>query len=197
MAVATYAEVSWERMSNAVEKVRQRLLRAARALEQAKVPYAVAGGNAVAAWVSRVDEAAVRNTQDVDIILRRADLPAARMALEQAGFVYRHVANMDMFLDGPDAKARDAVHVVFAAEKVRAEYAAPVPDVSESEETETFRLLSLAALVQMKLTSFRDKDRVHLRDLMDVGLVDATWLEQPMPVALLSRLQELLDNPEG
>jgi len=38
---------------------------------------------------------------------------------------------------------------------------------------------------------------VHLRDLMDVGLVDATWLEQPMPVALLSRLQELLDNPEG
>ena len=196
MAVATYAEVSWERMSNAVEKVRQRLLRAARALEQAKVPYAVAGGNAVAAWVSRVDEAAVRNTQDVDIILRRADLPAARTALEQAGFVYRHVANMDMFLDGPDAKARDAVHVVFAAEKVRAEYAAPVPDVSESEETETFRL-SLAALVQMKLTSFRDKDRVHLRDLMDVGLVDATWLEQPMPVALLSRLQELLDNPEG
>ena len=197
MAVATYAEVSWERMSNAVEKVRQRLLRAARALEQAKVPYAVAGGNAVAAWVSRVDEAAVRNTQDVDIILRRADLPAARTALEQAGFVYRHVAGMDMFLDGPDAKARDAVHVVFAAEKVRAEYAAPVPDVSESEETETFRLLSLAALVQMKLTSFRDKDRVHLRDLMDVGLVDATWLEQPMPVALLSRLQELLDNPEG
>jgi hypothetical protein len=197
MAVATYAEVSWERMSNAVEKVRQRLLRAARALEQAKVPYAVAGGNAVAAWVSRVDEAAVRNTQDVDIILRRSDLPAARTALEQAGFVYRHVANMDMFLDGPDAKARDAVHVVFAAEKVRAEYAAPVPDVSESEETETFRLLSLAALVQMKLTSFRDKDRVHLRDLMDVGLVDATWLEQPMPVALLSRLQELLDNPEG
>ena len=197
MAVATYAEVSWERMSNAVEKVRQRLLRAARALEQAKVPYAVAGGNAVAAWVSRVDEAAVRNTQDVDIILRRADLPAARTALEQAGFVYRHVANMDMFLDGPDAKARDVVHVVFAAEKVRAEYAAPVPDVSESEETETFRLLSLAALVQMKLTSFCDKDRVHLRDLMDVGLVDATWLEQPMPVALLSRLQELLDNPEG
>ena len=197
MAVATYAEVSWERMSNAVEKVRQRLLRAARALEQAKVPYAVAGGNAVAAWVSRVDEAAVRNTQYVDIILRRADLPAARTALEQAGFVYRHVANMDMFLDGPDAKARDAVHVVFAAEKVRAEYAAPVPDVSESEETETFRLLSLDALVQMKLTSFRDKDRVHLRDLMDVGLVDATWLEQPMPVALLSRLQELFDNPEG
>ena len=196
MPVATYAEVSWERMSNAVEKVRQRLLRAARALEQAKVLYAVAGGNAVAAWVSRVDEAAVRNTQDVDIVLRHADLFAARTALEHAGFVYRHAANLDMFLDGADAKARDAVHIVFAAEKVRADYAAPAPDVSESEATETFRLLSLDALVRMKLTSFRDKDRVHLRDLMDVGLIDGSWPER-MPTVLRARLQELLDNPEG
>ena len=59
---------SLERMVNAVEKVRQRLLRAAEALETAKVRYAVAGGNAVALWVSRVDESAVRNTQDVDIL---------------------------------------------------------------------------------------------------------------------------------
>jgi hypothetical protein len=193
---AAYAAVSWERMSNAVENVRRRLLRAAAALAQAKIPYAVAGGNAVAAWVSRIDEAAVRNTQDVDIVLRRADLPAARTALEQEGFVYRHVASIDMFLDGENAKARDAVHIVFAAEKVRDDYAAPAPDVSESEETETFRLLSLDALVRMKLTSFRDKDRVHLRDLMEVGLVDASWLEK-VPEALKPRLQELLDNPEG
>jgi hypothetical protein len=196
MAVTTYAEVSWERMSNAIEKVRQRLLRAAGALKQARIAYAVAGGNAVAAWVSRVDEAAVRNTQDVDIILRRADLPAARAALEQAGFVYRHAASIDMFLDGPDAKARDAVHIVFASEKVRPDYATAVPDVSESEETETFRLVSLEALVRMKLTSFRDKDRVHLRDLIDVGLVDASWLNR-LPSPLQPRLQEILDHPEG
>ena len=196
MAIATYAGVSWERMSNAVEKVRQRLLRAARALEQVKVPYAVAGGNAVAAWVSRVDEAAVRNTQDVDIVLRRADLSTARKTLEQAGFVYRHAANQDMFLDGPDAKVRDAVHIVFAAEKVRPDYVSPVPDVSESEETETFRLLSLDALTRMKLTSFRDKDRVHLRDMIAVGLIDAGWLEK-IPVFLRPRLQQLLENPEG
>jgi hypothetical protein len=196
MAVATYAEVSWERMSNAVENVRRRLLRAVRALADAHVPYAVAGGNAIAAWVSRVDEAAVRNTQDVDIILRRADLPLARKALEQAGFIYRHAASIDMFLDGADAKARDAVHIVFASEKVRADYAAPAPDVFESEETETFRLLSLGALVRMKLTSFRDKDRVHLRDLIDVGLVDVSWLEK-VPANLSPRLQELLNNPEG
>ena len=196
MAVTTYAEVSWERMSNAIEKVRRRLLRTVRALEKAGVPYAVAGGNAVAAWVSRVDEAAVRNTQDVDILLRRADLAAARKALEETGFVYRHAVGMDMFLDGPDAKARDAVHVVFASEKVRPDYAAAAPDVSESEETETFRLVTLEALVKMKLTSFRDKDRVHVRDLMGVGLVDASWPTR-LPSPLQVRLQELLDNPEG
>jgi hypothetical protein len=132
----------------------------------------------------------------VDIVLRRADLAAAREALERAGFVYRHAASMDMFLDGPDAKARDAVYIVFAAERVCADYTALVPDVSESEATETFRLLSLDALVRMKLTSFRDKDRVHLRDLMDVGLVDASWLEK-VPATLRPRLQELLDHPEG
>ena len=192
----SFAEVSWERMSRAVEKVRQRLLRAARALEQAQVPYAVAGGNAVAAWVSRVDESAVRNTQDVDIVLRRSDLNAARSALEQEGFVYRHAAGIDMFLDGRDAKARDAVHVVFAAEKVRADYTETAPDVLESERATDFCLLTLDALVRMKLTSFRDKDRVHLRDLIEVGLIDRTWLDH-VPDSLRSRLQNLLDNPDG
>src|SRR5579859_6569621 len=78
---------SLDRMVRAVEKVRARLLRATAALEQAGIPYAVAGGNAVAAWVSRVDDAAVRNTRDVDILLRRSDLSAARAALESTGFV--------------------------------------------------------------------------------------------------------------
>src|SRR5512134_1756989 len=107
-------EVSWERMIRAVEKVRQRLRRAVAALEAARVPYAVAGGNAVAAWVSRVDEAAVRNTQDVDILVRRSDLEAITRAMQAAGFFYRHASGVDMFLDGPQAKARDAVHLVFA-----------------------------------------------------------------------------------
>ena len=183
-------------MVRAVERVRERLRRAVAALEAAQVPYAVAGGNAVAAWVSRVDEAAVRNTQDVDILLRRADLSAAITAMTQAGFVHRHAAGLEMFLDGPKAGARDAVHVVFAAEKVRSHYVLPAPDVTEAETTMAFRLLSLDALVRMKLTSFRDKDRTHLRDLIEVGLVDASWLPKLLP-ELAGRLQNLLDNPEG
>jgi hypothetical protein len=72
MTAVQLGSVSWERMIHAVEKVRERILRAAAALEVAGIPYAVVDGNAAAAWVSRVDESAVRNTRDVDILLRRA-----------------------------------------------------------------------------------------------------------------------------
>ncbi|CAG1011145.1 hypothetical protein PHYC_04014 [Phycisphaerales bacterium] len=53
-----------QRMMNAVESVRQRLQRATMALQSRNVPYAVA------ACVATIDEAAVRNTQDVDILIR-------------------------------------------------------------------------------------------------------------------------------
>jgi hypothetical protein len=183
-------------MVSAVEKVRQRLLRTAATLEAAGIPYAVGGGNAVAAWVARVDEAAVRNTQDVDVLLRRDDLESAKAAMTKAGFVHRRTAGMDIFLDGPRAKARDAVHIVFANEKVRAHERAANPDVSQSEPADGFRVLSLEVLVRCELTAFGEKDRVHLRDLIDVGLVDSTWPAR-LPVELGPRLQSLLDTPEG
>ena len=185
-----------DRMERAVEKVRGRLLRSTAALEAAGVPYAVIGGNAVMAWVEQVDEAAVRFTQDVDLVLRRDDLERAKTALEKAGFVHRRSAGIEMFLDGPGAKARDAVHVIFSGEKVRPEYVAPVPDVAESVSFKSYRVLSLEAVVRMKLTSNRDKDRMHLRDMLGVGLIDATWPAR-YPPELAARLQHLLDTPDG
>ncbi len=188
-------ETLLNKMVLAVERVRRRLLRATEALRNAGIEYAVAGGNAVAAWVATVDPAAVRNTQDVDILLRRVDLAGASRALEAAGFIYRHSSSIDMFLDGPDASARDAVHVVPAAEKIRPEYSLAAPDVTESKQTDQFRLLDLEALVRMKLTSYRRKDQVHLLDLLGVGLIDATWPAR-MPAELGARLQQLLDTPD-
>jgi hypothetical protein len=186
----------WDRIERAVEKVKDRLRRVARALDGAGIPYAVIGGNAVQLWVAQVDESAVRNTRDVDIILNRDTLADAIAALEKAGFVYRHAKGVTMFLDGPDAKARDAVHVVFAGEKVRPEYLLPVPNIDQYALVRELRTLPLESLVQMKLTSFRDKDRVHLRDMLDVGLIDSTWLER-FPSELQVRLQALIDNPDG
>jgi len=185
-----------DRMVLAVDKVRERLLRATAALEAAGVLYAVVGGNAVAVWVARVDVAAVRNTQDVDILLRRSDLAAAEAALATAGFVYRHVAGMDVFLDGPNAKAREAVHVIFAGEKVRPNEALPNPDAAQSVFLTPYRVLSLEALVQIKLTAFRIKDKTHLLDLLDIGLIDSSWTKR-YPPELAARLQALIDDPNG
>lgn len=48
----------------------------------------------------------------------------------------------------------------------------------------------------MKLTSFRDKDRVHLRDLISIGMIDESWFGGLSPV-LRERLQDLIDHPDG
>ena len=186
----------WQRMGRAVEKVQERLERTAAILEQAGILYAIIGGNAVRAWVAQADEAAVRTTRDVDILLRRADFPRAVEAMERAGFIYRHVKSIDMFLDGPGSKARDAVHVLFANEKVRPEDPVPTPDVEESVDIQTHRIVQLEALVRMKLTSFRDKDRMHLRDMLDVELIDESWVAR-LPIELAPRLQTILDDPNG
>jgi hypothetical protein len=181
----------------AADNVKDRLRRAAAALGMAGVPYAVVGGNAVAEWVGSVDQAAVRTTRDVDIMIRRSDFDAAKAALESAGFVFRHVKSIDMFLDGPGAKVRDAVHILYAGEKVRSDAVAESPDVTDSKATADGHLvLNLAALVTMKLTSYRDKDRMHLRDLLDVELIDASWPAR-FPPPLAERLQAIIDDPDG
>ena len=164
-------------------------MRAAGALRAAGLPYAVVGGNAVAAWISRVDETAVRNPGDVDILVRRTDFKKIRDALENAGFT-------GLLLDHAEAKADDAIHFVWAGEKSRKEDLEPAPDPAGSLESEGFALVSLKSLVRMKLSAFREKDRVHLRDLLQVGLVDKHWVAA-LPPSLALRFRLMLDQPFG
>ncbi|MDB5385466.1 MAG: hypothetical protein JWM11_1112 [Planctomycetaceae bacterium] len=189
-------EALWRRMNRAVERIQERLEKTTQTLEQAGIPYSIIGGNAVRAWVAQADEAAVRTTRDVDILLRRSDWPAAKAAMEAAGFVYRDEAGIDMFLDGADSKTRDAVHVLFAGEKVQPHHFTVAPDVSESVTIQNHQTLTLEALVRMKLNSFRNKDRMHLRDMVDVELVNESWCDR-FPPELGARLRELLDDPNG
>ncbi len=189
-------DFSWQRMIEAVQAVRDRALRATAALEKSGIPYAVAGGNAVAVWVSRVDRAAVRNTQDVDILVRRADLDRVTAALEAAGFVRAAVMDVVCFLDGPQGSPRDAVHLLFANEKVRDTYLLPTADVTERVEADDYAIVDLDALVRMKLNSFQRKDQVHLLDLISLGLIDVSWLPRLVPEHA-TRLQQLLDDPDG
>ena len=186
-------DFSWERMIAAVEDVRERACRAAGALKGAGIPHVIVGDHAVAAWVARVDKEAVWNTKDIDLLVRRTDFPAVVDALQSVGFVHQNIAGVDMFLDGPEGSVRSAVHIIFASEKVYSDYSAPTPEVTESETGPDFPVPTLDALVRMKLTSFRLKDKVHLMDLLDVGLIDQGWCDR-LPAELGIRLEELIDQ---
>jgi hypothetical protein len=186
----------FERIDQYQTRLIQRLHRACHALQEAKIQYGVAGGNAVAAWVASVDESAVRTTQGVDILLRRTDLDAAKSALEKAGLYSHNVERSVFFVDGPQGKAREGVHVVFAGELTRPEYSIPAPDVDEVELlSKGYYVISLEAIVRMKLISFRRKDQVHLDDMISVGLIHESWVEK-YPPELSDRLRHLLENPE-
>jgi hypothetical protein len=176
----------------AVEDVAQRLVRIVGALEAAKLPFALVGGQAVALWVATVDEAAVRITKDVDIMIRREDLPAVRKAALSVGMEYFEVLGVGMLLERDDPNPRRAVHLLWAGEKVRPEYPLPSPTIDEVEPLEKGKpVVSLAGLVRMKLMANRDHDRVHLRDMIDVELVKRDMLPQ-LPPELASKLDALL-----
>ena len=176
----------------AVNDVTDRLERIARALEEAQVPYALVGGQAVALWVATQDPAAVRTTKDVDILLRREDLPKARAAALSVSLDYLEVMGVGMFFERTDPNPRHAVHLVWAGEKIRPENVLPAPTIDERQLLEPGKhAVALAGLVRMKLIANRDQDRVHLRDLIDVGLVERNLLAG-LPRELADRLDALL-----
>jgi hypothetical protein len=191
--------MGWEildRMERAVAKVRERLLRATAALNEAGIPYAVVGGNAVASWVATIDEGAVRNTRDIDLLIRRSDLTAITATLEKVGFVKEEVLGVDMFLDGAKAKPSESIHLLFSGETTRPDHPLPAPELNTVEDPAGFRVIMLESLLVMKLMSNRDKDRTHVRDMIGVGLIDQSWVAK-LPPVLGERLQHILDTPGG
>ncbi len=184
-----------ERMERAVLKVYERLLRSTSALNRARIPYAVVGGHAVASWVATVDEGAVRNTRDVDLLVRREDLLAITVALEAVGFVRAEVMDVTMFRDGEDGKPSESIHLLFTGEKVKTEYPFPNPAMKTVDDPADYKVLELKELLVMKLLSYRDKDKTHIRDLIGQQLIDYDWLPR-LPEPLAGRLKAILDNPE-
>jgi hypothetical protein len=176
----------------AVDEVQQRFRRITAALSQAGVPHAIIGGQAVAAWVATREPDAVRVTKDVDVLLNRRDLPKAKAAALSIGMEYFEVVGVGMFLERDNPNPRRAVHLVWAGEKVRPEYETAAPDLDHRKSLgPDLWVVPLADLVQMKLQANRDHDRVHLRDMIEVGLIDRRLLEN-LPSTLAGRLEELL-----
>lgn len=185
----------WSRMERAVEKVNERLRKTVRILEEAKVPYAVIGGHAVRAWVAQVDEAALRTTRDVDILVRPADFADLMKAMVAAGFQHRLVTGLDIFVEHPEASAKDAVHVILVGRTER-KGDEPSPDIEPAVVTNDFRTVALETLVRMKLNAYSRKDQVHLLDMISLGMIDVSWLGK-YPQGLRDRLEELLNDPDG
>ncbi|TWT46050.1 hypothetical protein RAS1_24950 [Phycisphaerae bacterium RAS1] len=189
-------EPSFEKAFMAVERVEKLLRRTTEALNAAKVPYAVVGGNAVAAWVASVDSGAVRNTKDVDILLRRADLDAATSALAAVDLVRDEAMGITVFLTRDDPRPSQGVHVLFAEEPVGAKDPARLPGLSGAVMSDGgYWVIDLPSLVEMKLRAFRSRDQTHLIDMMTLKLIEAGSKAQ-MPIELHARFQQVWEQYE-
>jgi hypothetical protein len=156
----------------------------------AGVEYRIAGGLAAYLYVEQAEPDAGRLTKDIDIAVRRQDLEKIAKAAEPFGLEYRHVAGVDMLVQADQPSARRAVHFVFAGEKVRPEYSDAVPELGSPQLMRGLRVMPLADLVRMKLTSFRLVDATHVKDLDRAGLITQE-IESSLPPALRERLAQV------
>ena len=178
----------------ALDDIADRMLRITTALNDAGVPYALVGGQAVALWVATRDPAAVRTTKDIDLLMCRKDLGLARAAARGVEMDYFETMGVGMFLDRRNPNPRHAVHLIWAGEWVRPNELLPSPDMADRTTLPGgHEVVSIDGLVRMKLTAYRDQDRVHLRDMIDVGLIGHELLSD-LPSELAERLTNLLDN---
>ena len=195
LALTIVGDQLWKRIGESMDRVELRLRKAIEILEATGIPFAIVGGNAVRIWVAQVDPGAVRATNDVDVLIRPENLEQVKKAMAENGYHYRNAAGLDMFLEGKDDSVRYAIHVVLANRMVKQDDFEPNPDVEPSEYGDGIRTLPLERLVRMKLNSFRLKDRVHILDMIDVGLLDESWIIR-FPAPLGERLRSLIENPD-
>lgn len=162
-------------------------------LQQEHIPHELIGGGAVMLHVNRIEPSAVRNTKDVDIMVNRHDLEAIKSIAAEHGFTFRHVAGIDMLLAPGETQARNAVHLIFSGEIVKAGQIVPNPPIRPERiaiHGVEVCVVPVSDLVRMKLSNNRDIDRVHVRDMDSVGLITSE-VEASLPPALRDRLQDI------
>lgn len=187
---------SFRRYVLAVERVELLLRNVTNALDAAGVPYAVIGGNAVAAWVSTIDDGATRATKDVDLLVRRADMPSISAAVAPLGLFPEEAGGIPVLLDKSDPRRSKGVHLIYAAEPFHSRSSDRAPDVSATVRlSDGFRVIPLLELVAMKLIAYRLHDRVHLQDMLKVGLITPAIALQ-LPEGLLAKLRETRDETD-
>jgi hypothetical protein len=127
-------------------------------------------------------------TRDVDLTVRRSDLDRIKLAAARNGFRFRHSFGEDMLIYGDEQSAKNAVHLIFSGEK-----APPIEPERKRIHGKEVMVIPVADLVQMKLTSNRDKDRVHIRSMDAAGLLTHE-AERRLTPELLSRLKHIRET---
>jgi hypothetical protein len=161
-------------------------------LEQAGVPHELVGGLAVFLHVENADSTHSSLTRDIDVMILRDDLRRVVEIAEDHGFRFRHSAGIDMLLFGETNSARNAIHLLYAGEKVKAtqiEFHPYIHPVRAGLHGQDFWVIPVLDLVRMKLSSYRDKDRVHVRGMDAAGLIS-----KDIELALSRELQTRLRN---
>jgi len=164
------------------------------ALVAEHIAHEVIGGLAVLIHVEEANPELTSLTRDVDLMVQRSDLERIKRAAAEHGFRFRHAAGVDMLIFG-DA-GRNAVHLIFSGEKVRPGYLVPAPAIQPERKQihgKEVMVIPVADLVRMKLTSYRDKDRVHIRSLDAAGLITGE-IEMQLAPDLAARLQHIRET---
>lgn len=162
----------------------------AQVLADEQIPYELIGGLAVLVHVEEANPELTALTRDVDLMVRREDLERIKEAAAVHGFRFRDTAGVDMLLYGDTDSARNAVHLVFSGELVSPNQAAPNPPITPELKrihSGEIRVIPVADLVRMKLSSYRLKDQVHIQAIDAAGLITPT-VEANLSEELLKRL---------
>ena len=167
-----------------------------RVFSDAGIPYELIGGLAVLIHVEEVNPELTALTRDVDLMIRREDLARVKEAAAGHGFRFRHSAGVDMLMYGQTDSARNAVHLIFSGEMVRPNQAEPNPPIAPERKRihgGEVMVIPVADLLRMKLSSFRDKDRVHVRSMDGAGLI-MREVEAGLSDELSARLQHVRET---
>jgi hypothetical protein len=182
-------------MFRATKLVYEREVAIAQALINAGISFALSGSNATYLWIASVEEAATRNFRNVEFIIERIDVERVIDVL--AGLNLTAALKIEHVLFRHDETHRDRwADQAIIADSLVGSNAIRAPRLNSICYIREMPVLSLPVLVAFQISRWQVDDQVDLRDLIDVGLHDAKWLERLRP-EMVGRLEELLNSPDG
>ncbi|HWR54162.1 MAG TPA: hypothetical protein VN428_23835 [Bryobacteraceae bacterium] len=169
--------------------------RVVKTMQDSGADYRIVGGISVFLHIAQVDPTHARLSRDIDIAVKRGDLPSIQAAAERNGFEYKqepkHGQDTFTLIDRQNGKPRADVHLIMAGEKAREDHPEPVPPIGEICLTaDGVKIAPLFDVVHMMLSSYRLKDRVHVQDMDSSGLINGE-VESRLSRVLRDRLAEI------